>query len=163
MAHEGDTLLDWARQYQQERLLHLSETEAIATSLAECLHGGEIIGLSAPLGGGKTTFVQFLGQALGIQEPIVSPSFSLYDQYPLGDKLFVHFDLYRIENKAEFVNLDFEEIWLDPNAICLIEWPEIAEDVLPEPYVMLHLNYPPAMAHGEEIKGRHFYATIHGA
>ena len=113
----------------------LLEMESLAVSLTKKISAGTTIALSGDLGAGKTTFSQMLCKALGIKQPISSPTFTYLNIYE--DKV-AHFDLYRLENKEAFFALGFEE-YLDSDFITLIEWPEIVEDVLPEN--TLHLKF----------------------
>jgi tRNA threonylcarbamoyladenosine biosynthesis protein TsaE len=156
-------------------LVTLTQLEGIASSLARLLRGGEVLALSAPLGGGKTTFVKIVGKALQISEEITSPSFSLYEEYRLkGKKSLFHFDLYRINSEKELDNLGFEDIWGIQGAISFIEWPERAGERIPRPYLLLHFEFPlekpfsinkpgqrnKSVYTPKEIEKRFFYAEL---
>lgn len=95
-----------------------------------------IVALIGDLGSGKTTFVQGLGQSLGIQESITSPTYLLLKQYTVKNhpkiKKLIHVDLYRINSWEEIAELDLEELWRDPTNLVVIEWGERIEKYLPE-------------------------------
>jgi tRNA threonylcarbamoyladenosine biosynthesis protein TsaE len=97
---------------------------------------GTILLLQGDLGSGKTTFVQGLGQSLGITEPIVSPTFTLVQEYREGRLPLFHCDFYRLST-ADVFDLDLDELW-ESEGIVTIEWPER----LPEwPPNWLHLLF----------------------
>ncbi len=85
--------------------------------------------LKGNLGSGKTALVQAMGRALGVKEPITSPSFSILHEYHYPKGKIYHFDLYRIKNTDELKNIGLEEI-LYSGAYCYIEWPNIAQRIL---------------------------------
>lgn len=109
------------------------DTQKIAKSLASDFKNGGVIALSGELGSGKTTFVQGFAKGLGINEKIISPTFLLIRQYPVGNYFFYHIDLYRL-GSVEMKDLGLKEILTDPNNIVLIEWPERIKDF--EDYTM---------------------------
>ena len=90
------------------------------------MKGGEIIGLSGDLGGGKTTFVKGLAKGLGVRELVTSPTFVLMKEYGI----LVHFDLYRLKNKKEIETIGLSDYLGKPDKICVIEWAEKIKDCL---------------------------------
>lgn len=95
-----------------------------------------IIGLKGNLGAGKTTFTQSLAQVLNIEEKINSPTFVIEKIYEISgnenfDKL-IHIDAYRLESGKELEALNWNEIFVDPKNLILLEWPEKVKDILPE-------------------------------
>ena len=106
------------------------DTEKAGRRLGETLKPADVVGLSGPLGSGKTVFVRGVAAALGIQERITSPTFTLISEYE-GSMPLYHLDLYRIHTPEEFVWLGVEEI-IAGKGISLIEWSERAEHNLPE-------------------------------
>ena len=117
----------------------LEDTAAFAQKLQPLLKRGDVICLSGDLGSGKTTFVQALGQALGIHEDIDSPSFVMLKEYHSGRLPLYHLDLYRIREPHELMDLGLFDII--ENGVTAIEWPQIAEQLLPYQTLSLHFEY----------------------
>ena len=117
----------------------LEDTAAFAQKLQPLLKRGDVICLSGDLGSGKTTFVQALGQALGIQEDIDSPSFVMLKEYHSGRLPLYHLDLYRIREPHELMDLGLFDII--ENGVTAIEWPQIAEQLFPYQTLSLHFEY----------------------
>lgn len=92
------------------------------------------------MGSGKTTLIKSLCKALGSADRISSPTFSLVNEYldQNGASIY-HFDLYRVERQEELLDMGFEE-YLDSGSICLIEWPEIAEGLLPTEVITVSIE-----------------------
>ena len=86
-----------------------------------------ILLLKGNLGAGKTTFTQNLLKKMGVKEQVSSPTYSIVNEYEIEGKKIYHFDLYRMNSKAEVYEMGIEE-YLDTNNFCIIEWPEIYED-----------------------------------
>jgi len=120
----------------------LKETQEIAQNLAEKYkEQGGMIALSGDLGAGKTTFVQFFAQALGIKDKIISPTFVLVRQHqiPNSPRLLFHIDLYRLENLAGIQQLGIADM-LDGQNIVLIEWAEKMAALLPKDSLAININ-----------------------
>ena len=96
--------------------------------LSHLMFGGFILTLDGDLGAGKTTFTKGIGRGLGIKKVINSPTFTIVKVYH-GDKTLYHFDAYRLEGEND--ELGFEEMFED-DGVCVVEWPEFIEDILPE-------------------------------
>jgi tRNA threonylcarbamoyladenosine biosynthesis protein TsaE len=114
------------------------ETEALAARLAARLGPGDVVVLSGELGTGKTTFVRGAARALGVTEPVSSPTFTIGHRYD-ADPPVAHLDLYRI------AGLDPEE-WgdLEPyfdGTVAFVEWPEHGGDWLPRPRAVVTLGH----------------------
>lgn len=114
-------------------------TEKLAQWLAGRLYPGDCVVLSGPLGAGKTAFVQALGAALGIEEPITSPTFPILNVYRSPDFPLLHIDAYRLGSLQEFRDLGLEE-YFDESAT-LIEWGEKYADEFPD---RLEISIAPA-------------------
>jgi len=115
-----------------------AETETLAAALAARLRPGDVVAVSGELGAGKTTFVRGAARALGVTEPVASPTFTIGHRYAAPVPV-AHLDLYRIDG------LDPEE-WgdLEPyfdGAIAFVEWPEHAGGWLPRPRVVVTLEH----------------------
>lgn len=112
------------------------ETWALAAELADELGPGTVIALHGDLGAGKTCFIQGYAAALGIDEPITSPTYTLIGEYE-GRLPLHHIDLYRISGPEDALGLGLEE-YFDINGITAIEWAERAEGLLPPD--LLHIQ-----------------------
>lgn len=112
------------------------ETWALAAELANELAPGTVIALHGDLGSGKTCLVQGLAAALGIDEPVTSPTYTLIGEYQ-GRLPLHHIDLYRLSGPEEAVGLGLEE-YFDADGITAIEWAERAEGLLPPD--LLHIQ-----------------------
>lgn len=114
--------------------LTAEQTQAWGKRLGSHLQGGDVIALIGDLGAGKTAFAQGVGKALGVSGPMTSPTFTLIHEY-LGQiretkVRLIHMDLYRLQHPEETEVIGVEDAFAG-DAVCLIEWPEIAEDYLP--------------------------------
>ena len=113
------------------RVQSLGETHAVADVLAGLSRRGDLVVLSGEMGSGKTAFAKGFGAALGVTEPITSPTFTLVHSYdlppgPHGAKALHHADLYRLERTAEVADLALEEL-ADDAGIVLVEWGDVVE------------------------------------
>ena len=105
------------------------ETEKIAYALAEKLHGGEIITLDGDLGAGKTAFVRGLAAGLGISDRVVSPTFTIVNEYSGEGLPLFHFDVYRIGSPDEMYDIGWED-YLGGGGVTVIEWAVNIEEIL---------------------------------
>lgn len=104
------------------------DTMEFAENLESEKFPGMVICLDGELGSGKTVFVKGFARALGIKETITSPTFSLVKEYLNGEMPLYHMDLYRIDNASDDFGLSD---YLNQDAVCIIEWPEMMENDLP--------------------------------
>lgn len=139
-------------------LKDIAATALLATRLAGVARAGDMVALSGNLGTGKTTFARHFISALGYDEEVPSPTFSLVQVYEGGPgaapetRLTVwHFDLYRISDPADILELGFEEA--TEEGIALVEWPEHAGDLLPRDRLDITFAHP-GRAEGEERVAR---------
>ncbi len=110
------------------------ETEALGLSIASRLAPGSIVCLSGELGTGKSVLARGIARALGVQDRMPSPSYTLVEDY-VGRLPVLHIDLYRIADEAEFTMLGIEEEM--DRSISLVEWPERAPNLLKEAHVII--------------------------
>jgi len=107
-----------------------------------CEHGG-VITLSGDLGTGKTTLVRGALQARGVVSGVRSPTYTLVEYYPFADFAVAHFDLYRLGDPEELEYLGYRD-YLNPQTLCLIEWPQRAAGYLQAVDLAIELDYDPA-------------------
>ena len=117
----------------------LSQVPEIAREILEAVNN-KILLFYGEIGTGKTTLIKELVKQLGVQEVANSPTFSLVNEYLSKQKETIyHFDFYRIENEEEAYDIGIEE-YFDSNCLCLIEWPEKVENLLPLESVAIYLT-----------------------
>tara|TARA_Y100001933_G_C18976401_1_gene554808 strand:- start:1502 stop:1936 length:435 start_codon:yes stop_codon:yes gene_type:complete len=123
-------------------LKNLSETISFGKNFAKKLKPKSILLLKGPIGAGKTSLVQGIGEGLSIKETITSPTFALSHHYQSGLIYLIHMDLYRIENNisAKELFLEEEEELEANNGILIIEWPELLIPSI-ENYWMIEITY----------------------
>ncbi len=109
----------------------LSELPAVANQVIQAFGERNVIAFQGQMGAGKTTFIKAVCISLGVKETISSPTFSIVNEYlsASGRKIY-HFDFYRIKDINEAYDMGYEE-YLYSDALCLIEWPEKIESILP--------------------------------
>jgi tRNA threonylcarbamoyladenosine biosynthesis protein TsaE len=108
------------------RTASLDETQAVAAALAGLSRPGDMILLSGEMGAGKTAFAQGFGRALGVREPITSPTFTLVHSYDTGGPTLHHADLYRLDQLSEVAELALGEL-AEFDGIVLVEWGDVVE------------------------------------
>lgn len=107
-----------------------AETRALACKLVNEYQGDAVLALYGGLGSGKTCFVQGIAQALGINRVVTSPTFTLVREYSEGRRPLFHFDLYRLRDAQEVLDIGFED-YLRRGGFVALEWAERAWDILP--------------------------------
>lgn len=116
----------------QLRAHDLHEMELAGKTLAGHLKSVNVVAIDGEMGAGKTTLVKFVCAALGVQDEVSSPTFSLVNEYvTLEGKSIYHFDLYRLESPEEALDFGIEE-YLESGKLCLIEWPENLGGYMPD-------------------------------
>ena len=91
------------------------------------------------MGAGKTTFIKAICEELGVEDVITSPTFAIVNEYTAKEGPIYHFDFYRIKKLEEVYDMGFEDYFYS-GALCLIEWPELIEEVLPEDAVKVSIT-----------------------
>jgi tRNA threonylcarbamoyladenosine biosynthesis protein TsaE len=113
------------------RSTSLDDTRAIAAAVAGLAQRGDVIVLAGEMGAGKTAFAQGFGAALGVTEPITSPTFTLVHEYHVGKLTLLHADLYRLSTQHEVADLALAEL-VEADGVLLVEWGEVALSMLGE-------------------------------
>lgn len=109
------------------------DTFEIGRKIAESAKPGQVYTLIGDLGVGKTVFTQGVAKGLGITEPVNSPTFTIMQIYEEGRMPFYHFDVYRIGDVEEMEEIGYQDCFYG-EGICLIEWANLIEEILPEHY-----------------------------
>lgn len=115
------------------------DTKNLAAAMAELAQPGDLLLLVGDLGAGKTTFTQGFAAALGISEPVTSPTFTLAREYH-GRLLLHHLDVFRLDQIAEVLDLGLPEL-LDSDGVILIEWGDAIRQALPNDYLEVALTF----------------------
>lgn len=123
----------------------LENIDEAARSFIELMGDRTVFAFYGDMGAGKTTFINALSRALGVEEDATgSPSFAIVNEYRSDTtaELIYHFDLYRLESVEEALDLGVED-YFDSGALCLIEWPERIDDILPDDTVKVTVSVTP--------------------
>lgn len=115
------------------------ETFALGEKLGREAKSGQIYTLNGDLGTGKTVFTQGFAAGLGITEPVNSPTFTILQIYEEGRMPFYHFDVYRIGDVEEMDEIGYEDCFYG-EGVCLIEWAELIEEILPENVIVVTIE-----------------------
>lgn len=115
-----------------------NETKQIASMLASKLQSGDIVVLSGDLGSGKTKFTEGFLSYWGLEDEISSPTFTIVNEHKKNDTNIYHLDVYRLADKGEFYSIGGSEYFT--NGICVIEWGELIEDILPQNYIKISFS-----------------------
>ena len=128
------------------RASSLADTHAIAAAIADQARAGDLIVLAGEMGAGKTAFAQGFGRALGIDEPITSPTFTLVHSYDITApgpsrraRQLHHADLYRLDRTAEIADLALDEL-AEYHGIVLVEWGDVVESMFGD-HLVVHLEH----------------------
>jgi tRNA threonylcarbamoyladenosine biosynthesis protein TsaE len=110
-------------------------TRRLGVRLGELMRGGELVLLEGDLGAGKTAFTQGIAEGLQVRQVVSSPTFTLLKEYE-GRLPLYHFDLYRLDDPLEIVDLGFEEYFAG-SGICVVEWADKAEELWPTEHLRI--------------------------
>ena len=127
------------------------ETQKIGYEVAEKIKKGDVISLTGSLGAGKTVFAKGFAKQLGIEEAIVSPTFTLVQEYDGREKMY-HLDLYRLSGEDEFESMGGED-FLYSDGVTLIEWSEKIESMLPDDTIYVRITINGDLTRTIEITG----------
>lgn len=124
----------------------IKDTQDLDRAAAEFLRkigDHKLIAFYAPMGAGKTTFTTAVCKALGVTDPVGSPTFAIVNEYLRadGDYMF-HFDFYRINKLSEAVEIGLDD-YLYSGCLCMMEWPENVEELLPEETLRVRIKVNP--------------------
>lgn len=128
---------------ESEIIFGLDEIDQAATRFLEALGERRIVAFYGSMGAGKTTFIRALCRQLGVEDTVTSPTFALVNEYRnrQGNSIF-HFDFYRIRRLAEAIDMGCDE-YFQSGHLCLIEWPELVEELLPTETLRVSIQETP--------------------
>lgn len=126
------------------QITSLEDLDRAAREFLEAIGDKTLVAFYAPMGAGKTTFTTAVCKALGVEEDAISsPTFAIVNEYRSGNgEPVFHFDFYRIENPAEALDIGLYD-YLDSGSLCLMEWPENIEPLLPEETLKVSIQVLP--------------------
>lgn len=116
----------------------LDELDNVAREVLDSLAGRTVVAFDAPMGAGKTTLISRIAAMLNADDDVASPTFAIVNQYE-GDRTIFHFDMYRIERVEEALDFGCEEYFAS-GELCLVEWPEKIEPLLPEDTMVVRIE-----------------------
>lgn len=116
-----------------------NKTKELGEKLGKLVDAGSIICLVGDLGAGKTTFTQSFAKSLGVDDYITSPTFTIVNEYK-GRLPLYHFDVYRIGCSEEMYDIGYDE-YINSDGVCIIEWANLIEDILPDEYLKIDMKY----------------------
>lgn len=145
----------------------INDIGSAARQFVEQIGENRVFAFYGKMGAGKTTFIKAVCEHLGVTDVVTSPTFAIVNEYQVNDEYRVnsekdfapqpgsesqcaaaitkvfHFDLYRIKRIEELYDMGYEDYFYDPTALCFIEWPEMAEDLLPPEAIRLTIDVLP--------------------
>ncbi|MBQ1174769.1 MAG: tRNA (adenosine(37)-N6)-threonylcarbamoyltransferase complex ATPase subunit type 1 TsaE [Alistipes sp.] len=117
----------------------LDELDTVAEAVINSLDGRTVVAFDAPMGAGKTTLISRIAALLGAEDSVTSPTFAIVNQYEGTKHTIYHFDMYRIERVEEALDFGSEE-YLSSGDLCLVEWPEKIEPLLPDDTMVVRIE-----------------------
>ena len=123
-----------------DQVYTLEQTDQVAAQLVQKYATHPVWVFQAPMGAGKTTLIAAIGRALGIQQAMSSPTFSIMNEYEVKGKLIYHMDWYRLESEAEARQAGVEAA-MEEADLSLVEWPEKAPNLVPEQAVVFNIEF----------------------
>ena len=132
-----------ARSEMSMREIKISSEKEVAEfgkRLGKTLESGDVLALVGELGTGKTTLTKAIAAGLDISETVTSPTFTIVKEYNSGRLPLFHFDVYRLENGGELIEIGGEE-YFDAGGICVIEWADKIAEILPDDMKLILLEY----------------------
>ena len=131
------------RMKQEIIIRGIEDLERAAGEFLEKIGNNTLIAFFAPMGSGKTTFTTAICKVLGVTDPVGSPTFAIVNEYMRadGDPMY-HFDFYRINKLSEAIEIGLYD-YLDSGYLCIMEWPENIEEILPEETLKVQITVNP--------------------
>ena len=122
-----------------ELIYTLNQIEEAARAVVESMQDGQLFAFYGQMGAGKTTLIKAICRQLGVQEEVNSPTFAIVNEYEGTHQTIYHFDFYRINRPEEALDFGLYD-YFDSGNICLMEWPECIEPLLPDDTVKIEIS-----------------------
>lgn len=123
-----------------------ADLDGAAAEFLEKIGDNTLVAFFAPMGAGKTTFTTAICKALGVTDPVGSPTFAIVNEYLRADGDYMyHFDFYRINRLSEAIDIGLDD-YLYSGCLCIIEWPENIEELLPEDTLRVTITVNPDLS-----------------
>lgn len=133
----------WDSNYMELKINHIDDINEVARQFVDQMDDHKIFAFYGKMGAGKTTFIKAMCEELGVTDVINSPTFAIVNEYMDGKgESIYHFDFYRIKRVEEVYDIGFDEYIYSGN-LCLMEWPELIEQLLPEETVRVDIMENP--------------------
>lgn len=142
---KGKDLIDFKPNIKKQITIETmspEDTFALGEHLGSVSSAGEVYTLTGDLGTGKTVFTQGFARGLGVAGPVNSPTFTILQVYEEGRIPLYHFDVYRIADVEEMDEIGYEDC-VYGEGVCLIEWADLIEEILPESYIRVTIEKNP--------------------
>lgn len=124
----------------------LADLDRAAAEFLQKIGNNTLLAFFAPMGAGKTTFTTALCKALGVTDPVCSPTFTIVNEYMTSDgESMFHFDFYRINKVQEAYDIGVDDYFYS-GCICIMEWPENIEEILPEETLRISIKVNPDLS-----------------
>ena len=122
-----------------ERNYSLDEMSEIANLVLDIADEDNVIVFEGEMGSGKTTLIKAICIELGVEDATSSPTYALINEYQIDDDTIYHMDLFRLKDVDEAIDIGIED-YLHSDALCLVEWPEVVQEVLPINYTRVSIE-----------------------
>lgn len=130
----------------------IDSIDEVAAQIAEKISTKNVVCFYGSMGAGKTTLIKGICKALGVTDVVASPTFALVNEYRAGNgNPIFHFDFYRINRIEEVYDFGYEEYFYNNQGLCLVEWPELIEDILPKGAVKITISVNPDLSRALEM------------
>lgn len=128
---------------QEISIKNIGDIDRAAAKFIERIGDRKLVAFFAPMGAGKTTFTTAICRVLGVTDPVGSPTFAIINEYMKADgEPMYHFDFYRINKLSEAIDIGLED-YLYSGCLCIMEWPENVEELLPEDTLRVYITVNP--------------------
>ena len=125
------------------RIQNIEDLDRAAREFLNRIGDNTLVAVFAPMGSGKTTFTTAICKVLGVTDPVGSPTFAIVNEYLRADGDYMyHFDFYRINKLSEALEIGFYD-YMDSGSLCIMEWPENIEEILPEETLKVYFTINP--------------------